>query len=155
MMLSTYEKVSDVLESVCKYHEQLAVFYANLIDKTDQEDVRMCLLYMKGQEENLAHMRAEYLEKAPAKIRDTWMQYGPDQDLLTIPDAQSLGEEFTIDDLVDLWRQLTERLWSFYLDAEYFVDIPEIKELFRKLKSQKEDEKAKMSKDTMFLERHM
>jgi hypothetical protein len=152
-MISTYIQVSNVLEKVRQCHEQRADVYAGLSQKTEKENIRMYLGYMSRGERHMASVLADYCMHAPRTLLDTWMQYGPNYDLLAVPVEPRSGKEMTTDEVVDLSLQQADRRTTFYAEAVQFVDIDELRELFNSLKALEEAQKKDITQNALYLKR--
>jgi len=153
-MKSTYKRVDDLLGMVHRFHKQLAVFYAQLSENSDRERVQMLLQYMSRHERNFAQAMAEYDKETADKLLDTWIQYAPDRDVLSIPQAKDLDKNMTVDDVVKIAMELDEHLARFYSEAARSVDFSELKDFFCKLQEQEQADKAELARNAEMIKHY-
>lgn len=154
-MRPTYKKVTDVLELVRRFHKQLADFYAGLSETSDKERVQMLLDYMSRHERNFEQAFAEYSNEVGRKLLDTWIQYIPDPDMLSVPEMKDLDGNMTVDDVADILMVLDDRLVRFYSEAARRAESVELKEFFGRLKKYEEAEKSKIAENAVNIKRGM
>jgi hypothetical protein len=148
-MKSTYKQVKDLLDVVREYHKQLKQFYTSLSDKTDDKRVQMLLDYMSRYTSNLEEGFAKYTDEVEPKLLDTWIQYVPDPELLSLPDVNNLDINMTVDDVANIAIELDDRLVSFYSEAAERVDYDSLTDVFDRLKEHEQAEKSKITENAV------
>lgn len=144
--METYTKVRDVLEKAREFHQQLTEFYDRLSDRAERDRVEMLLDYMSRHEEGFEEAFDDYTDEGAEKLLETWMQYGPEEDTLDVPDPGELDADMDVDDVVATALDLDDALVRFYEEVAERAKSSDVRDLFRKLREQQESEKAKLKR---------
>ncbi len=152
-MKQTYKQAKDLLDVVRDYHKHLGEFYSKLSDISDDERVQMLLDYLSRYTENIEKGFAEYTEALDPKLLETWIQYVPDPDLLSVPEAEKLDADMSVDDVANIAIELDDHLVRFYSEAAERVDYDTLTDLFDRLKEYEEAEKSKITENAVRIKR--
>jgi rubrerythrin len=143
-MRSTYKTARDILNMIRRFHHQLSEFYEQLSEISEKKRVRMLLEYMSRHEKNFEQALAEYDHETASRVLDAWIQYAPDGDILSIPEAKKLHSDMSVDDVVGIAMELDNHLIKFYSEAERCVDFNILKDFFGRLKEQEQADEAEL-----------
>jgi len=152
---TSYLRVREVLDAVRRFHGQLAGFYAKLTTLAKRERTRMLLGYMVSHERVMEEALRNCDTQTERKYLDTWMQYTPDRDRLSVPVADTFDPQITVEEMVTVMQDLDNRIIDFYTESIQWVDIPELRELFDRLREQERTENIEVAKQAALLEREM
>jgi len=150
-MVATYRQVHDVLNGAVEFHRELEGFYGQLAQKADRKRVQLLLRYMSRHQRDFERGLAKNDDEGMRGLLDTWMQYTPSDQALTIPESDTLHRSITVDEVVELALLLDQRLLDFYLEAARLAKSPEVRDPFRKLARQQQDDKEKLQVNAVLI----
>ena len=92
-----FVQVKEVMRKSCRDHRMVADFFDDLLDSIDDVKLRFLLTNMKDHEDKMAHCIQEYLKVKDSPSLNTWLQYLPDmQEVSLLLDKDCHLDEETI-----------------------------------------------------------
>lgn len=155
MNLMTYAKVSDVLEQVRRFHRRLKEIYADLSEQADRKRIALLLDYLSRHEEQFEKGIEEFQTEGADPLLDTWLQYGPEKEPLSVPAFSDLHAEMGVDEIANEAQRFNDALTAFYEDVAQRAELEEVQRMFRKLAEQQKEDKAKLTIDAQSAKRDL
>ena len=143
--MKVYRKVEEIIFLASEFHGKLEAFYRRLTDKAEKERVGMLLQYLSRHENRLHEGLKRFSAEGQEKLRETRVQYVTGDEQLELP-ATDLSAEMSVNDVLSVALEVDDRLMTFYETVAQSAEMPaEVREMFRRLTEQQEQEKAKLS----------
>ena len=96
-----FVQVREVMKKSCRDHQKVADFFDDLMDSLDDVKLKFILSNMKDHEDKMAHCIQEYLKVKDSPGLNTWLQYLPDmQEVSLLLDEDCDMDEETIVSMV-------------------------------------------------------
>lgn len=96
-----FVQIREVMKKSCRDHKKVAEFFDDLLDSVDDVKLRFILSNMKDHEDKMAHCIQEYLKVKDSPGLNTWLQYLPDmQEVSLLLDENCEMDEETIVSMV-------------------------------------------------------
>jgi hypothetical protein len=145
--MSHFSQVQDLLLHNQQLHTRTASFYSELSGDAEGEMVKMFLNTLVNHETELSHSIQSYVQKAPAKILNTFFQFDHEHsvdDLFTIEFERN---QISCDDVEVLAKRLDEYFCELYEEMSEAVECVMVQELFKNLHLHMVEEKKRLSID--------
>ena len=148
-----FETTREVLEHAREFHRDLKEYYKSLMEKTDQERVRMLLDYLSRHEKNLEEGLARYESEIASKIRDTWFQYPPPKEAVAVCKDIAISniEDLSVDGIVKLALDFDSCIIEMYEAIIKSSDSAEVREIFQSLLNLEKQEELELVRDSLEL----
>jgi len=147
---TTFERAGEVIERAREFHREVSERYAELADEAGRERVRMLLEYLSRHEQSLERTLADYEERAPGEVLDTWLQYVPEAETLERLEPLSrptLGPDTDVGEIVNLGLEVADALIALYRDVARKAPSDEVREAFGNLVEMEQEEKRKLARN--------
>jgi len=143
----SFETAKDVLDHAKDYHRQLAGFYQELKEKSDNERVKMLLDYLISHEKKHETGLSDYESRISSKKLKTWFQYPPSKDNLATCLSLSADNyhDLSLDGVVETAMNLDNCLIQVYDSMISSSDTAEMKDIFRNLKEMEVHEEHELA----------
>ncbi len=139
--MSTFVTVKEVLENVRTFRKQLKLFYAHLAETAGKRELQIYLAYMIRHEENFERVLAANEGKDINHKLDTWMQYGPDTDRLSLPPLNGLKpENMSVEDAECIALVSENAIAAYYAEAAARVQGGDAHDLLMQLAEQQQSD---------------
>ncbi|GMG86675.1 hypothetical protein [Biformimicrobium ophioploci] len=146
--MKTFKQARDVLEDAKKFHQDMADYYTDLQDTTEDARTRLLLDHMIEFETRLANNLKNYGSVAPEKFMNTWLQYTQEENAIDFLRKQELGEKPGIKDINRLSREVDNYFSELYKEVYALIESQEAKEVFDNLKQIQDKERITLSMAT-------
>ena len=144
-----FETARDILDHARDFHNQLGTFYRSLSNQSEKQRVKMLLDYMSQQEGHLEDTLARYKEHVSEKMLNTWFQYPPPKEILSICKEVSLDEkmDLSVDDVIALVVKLDQCLIDLFQDAVEKAKTDALRDVFKNLVEMEKRYKLELIRD--------
>lgn len=140
-----FEKARDAIKHAKSFHVSLYQLYEFMATRENSQKVKLVLDYMIQHEKDLAETLNNYEKNTSTGVLDTWLQYTNDNNILKIPEQETLKSTMSIEDIFELSIGFSDALIEVYKQVEEQVDETELKEIFISLANMQDKEKRKLS----------
>ena len=146
-----FDRTRDIIEHAVAFHRLLANHFSELSRKTDNQRLKMLLLYLVDHENASSEYLIDYSENAPHKVLDTWFQFSNCEErfgeLKSTLRTDNPDEDSIINTLILLYDCMIGQFKSFADKA----DVEPVREVFENIAAHEEKEKRKLIRNTRML----
>ncbi len=128
-----FVQVRDILDHTKEFHKRLSEIYQDLADHEEGVKIKLLLDYIVRHEQHLEKALADYEESASIQILDTWFQFSQDESTLKFPEDIQIKPGLSLEDVIRIGLELDGQVIKVYEDAAANADVPEIRQVFKKL----------------------
>jgi vacuolar-type H+-ATPase subunit C/Vma6 len=129
-----------MLDQVRDFHGQLAEYYHQLSDSSDQQRVKLLLDHMSNHEEHLQESLRDYEEDASEQVMDTWVDCKYCDEVLATCKQIPIIPEASVDSVVKATLDIDNCLVRFYREVAEKVESERVRDVFRNLVEMEESE---------------
>jgi hypothetical protein len=126
-------QVSEILDAVRGVHRQLAARYRELDRAASDERIKLLLEDMERRERKFDRCVAQYESKEGPGVRNTWLQFVPEEVLHIDHLSERLAEPHSLSELVEETLRLNSSLSDAYLALAKQAPTPDLENLFTDL----------------------
>lgn len=145
--MSNFSNIHDFLLHNQKLHSRIAGFYRDLSLKTNDERVKLLLNILQKHELKLVSSVGDYLEKASAKVLDTFVQYDYEKSIEHLFNIESLDNQISSDAVEILAHDFDRYLSELYAGMLEATECEKVQELFENLGQHMVQEKKRLTVD--------
>jgi hypothetical protein len=145
--MSNFSQVHELLLHNQQLHARAANFYSDLANGANSERVKMFLNTLVKHETELSSSLHDYIEKAPAKILNTFFQFDHEHSVEDLFVTDFLHSRVSSDDVEKLATSFDDYFCHLYEEMLEAVDCESVKELFENLRLHMVEEKKRLSID--------
>ena len=140
-----FEKTRDAIKHAQSFHIRLAKLYEFLATNEIPQKVELLLNYLIKHEKDAAQALGNYEKDSSTGILDTYLQFANDQNILKIPEFETLQTDKSIEYIAELAMRFSDELIELYSQVEQEVDEIQLKEIFTNLVEMQKQEKRILS----------
>jgi vacuolar-type H+-ATPase subunit C/Vma6 len=129
-----------MLDQVRDFHGQLAEYYHQLSDSSDQQRVRLLLDHMSNHESQLQESLRDYEEDASEQVMNTWVDCKYCDEVLTTCKQIPIASESSVDSVVQATLDIDNCLVRFYREVAEKVESEKVRDVFLSLVEMEESE---------------
>ena len=145
--MSHFSQVQHLLLHNQQLHARTASFYDELSGEADGERVKMFLNTLVKHETQLSNSMKSYVQKAPAKILNTFFQFDHERSTENLFTIEFDRNQISSDDVEVLANRFDEYFCELYEGMLVTVDCAVVQELFENLHLNMVEEKKRLSID--------
>ncbi|WP_340676509.1 hypothetical protein [Paraglaciecola sp.] len=145
--MSNFSNVYDFLLHNQKLHARIAEFYRRLALDASNERVKMLLSLLVKHELQLLNSMGQYIEKASANVRDTFIQFDREQSVEHLFSTDFDRSQIDSDEVENIAQRFDQYLSELYQGMLEAVECEKVKDLFENLRQHMEEEKKRLSTD--------
>jgi rubrerythrin len=134
-----------MFDQVRDFHGQLADYYHQISESTDQQRVKLLLDHMSVHESELKKSLGAYEEDASRQITDTWVDCQHCNEIFVTCQKTLIAPETSVDDVIRAALDVDNCLMRFYREVAEKVDSESVREVFRNLVDMEESELRKLA----------
>jgi hypothetical protein len=145
--MSNFSQVRDLLLHNQQLHARVAEFYESLCSEAKSERVKMLLNTLVKHESELATSLHTYIDKAPAKILNTFFQFDHEHSVENLFVTEFSPSQISSDDVEKVATGIDDYFCHLYEEMLEAVDCELVQELFENLHLHMVEEKKRLSID--------
>lgn len=138
MPYQTFQQVRDVVSHIQAAHKQLRDALEQPRPDARDPRTRVMLEVLGREEQQLQVALAKYLADGSQALLDTWLQYVPDEDLLTTLHSIRFTRDMSPDEAVARKLEFDEALMALLRQLADETAVPQVREFFSSLLSELE-----------------
>ncbi|KUJ81511.1 hypothetical protein AWR36_013230 [Microbulbifer flavimaris] len=146
--MKTFKQAYEVLKDAEKFHREIADFYRDLMDESEDNRTQLLLKHMIEHEERMAKNLANYGEVAQHKVMKTWLQYTHEESVKDFIQELELSDPPTIKEINTMQRAVDRYFSDLYQAVYGAIESAEVKEVFDDLKQIQDKERITLSMAT-------
>lgn len=146
--MKTFKQAYEVLKDAEKFHREIADFYRDLMDESEDNRTQLLLKHMIEHEERMAKNLANYGEVAQHKVMKTWLQYTHEESVKDFIHGLELSDPPTIKEINTMQRAVDRYFSDLYQAVYGAIESAEVKEVFDDLKQIQDKERITLSMAT-------
>lgn len=128
----SYIQVKDIFDYLRKSHRRFRDAVVAASD-SDGERTDAILKFVKDEEREMNKALRQYEAQSADGIRETWLQYQPDEALQDVLQSVEEAEQLDAREMLDYVRQFDTTLVDFYARAAEQVSAPRVREMFESM----------------------
>ena len=145
--MSNFSQVHELLLHNQHLHARTGEFYTFLSNQAKNERVKMLLNTLVKHESELSSSLQAYIEKAPAKILNTYFQFDHENDVEDLFVTNFDSVQINTDDVEIMATAFDDYFCHLYSEMQDAVDCVIVQDLFENLHEHMIEEKKKLSID--------
>lgn len=145
--MSNFSQVHELLLHNQQLHSRTADFYQALAGEANSERVKMFLDTLVKHETELSNSLHNYIEKAPAKILNTYFQFDHEHSVEDLFATNFVRSQVSSDDVETIATKIDDYFCHLYEEMLEAVDCSLVQELFDNLRLHMVEEKKRLSID--------
>jgi F0F1-type ATP synthase delta subunit len=145
--MSHFSQVQELLLHNQQLHSRTAKFYQALAGEAASERVQMFLFTLVKHETELSISLHDYIEKAPAKILNTYFQFDHEHSVEDLFATNFVRSKVSSDDVETMATNFDNYFCHLYEALLDVVDCNLVQELFENLRLHMVEEKKRLSID--------
>jgi rubrerythrin len=134
-----------MLDQIRDFHGQLAEYYAQLSDKTEQQRVKMLLDHMSSHEQDLQSSLAAYEDGASRQVMDTWVDCSHCDEIIATCKQTPIAPETSVDGVIGVAMDVDRCLLHFYREAAEKAETESVRDVFKNFIEMEEAELRKLA----------
>jgi rubrerythrin len=134
-----------MLDQIRDFHGQLAEYYAQLSDKTEQQRVKMLLDHMSGHERDLQSSLAAYEDGAASQVMDTWVDCIHCDEIIATCKQTPIAPDTSVDGVIGVAMDVDRCLLHFYREAADKAETETVRDVFKNFIDMEEAELRKLA----------
>jgi rubrerythrin len=138
-------QVRNMLDQIRDFHGQLAEYYAQLSDKTEQQRVKMLLDHMSGHEQDLQSSLAAYEDGAASQVMDTWVDCSHCDEIIATCKLTPIAPETSVEGVIGVAMDVDRCLLHFYREAADKAETETVRDVFKNFIDMEEAELRKLA----------
>jgi rubrerythrin len=138
-------QVRNMLDQIRDFHGQLAEYYAQLSDKTEQQRVKMLLDHMSGHEQDLQSSLAAYEDGAASQVMDTWVDCSHCDEIIATCKQTPIAPETSVEGVIGVAMDVDRCLLHFYREAADKAETETVRDVFKNFIDMEEAELRKLA----------
>ena len=143
--MTNFSTVRETLIHNQHLHGRIAQFYRQLASKTNNHQAEALLQVLAKHESELMTFLGEYIEKASAKVLDTFYQFDREQYLESLFISEVKASEVSCDMINSLAQRIEQYFRDIYQQMADANDNDEVKALFDNLRQHMEQQQKRLS----------
>ena len=140
-----FMQVRNMLDQIRDFHGQLAEYYAQLSDKTEQQRVKMLLDHMSGHEQDLQSSLAAYEDGAASQVMDTWVDCSHCDEIIATCKQTPIAPETSVEGVIGVAMDVDRCLLHFYREAADKAETETVRDVFKNFIDMEEAELRKLA----------
>ncbi|GAB3012376.1 hypothetical protein [Bowmanella dokdonensis] len=145
--MGNFSDVRELLVHNKQLHLRTAVFYKDLAEQTGNPRAAMLLNTLCRHEAQLAEELKRYMEEAPEKVLNTYIQYDRRKDSNGLFETDFAPANCSESDVERLANQVDEYFSQLYAEMAQSADVQPVSEMFDNLYDHIMEEKKRLSTD--------
>tara|TARA_R110001599_G_scaffold61265_2_gene170220 strand:- start:5670 stop:6164 length:495 start_codon:yes stop_codon:yes gene_type:complete len=147
LSMSNFSQVRELLQHNQQLHARASTFYQDLAFQADNERVKMLLATLAKHEAELCTSMLGYIQKAPAKILNTYFQFDHEHGVDDLFANKFVTCSITSSQVEAIATDLDNYFCDLYQEMVDAVDCQQVQELFEHLHLHMIEEKKRLSID--------
>ena len=146
-LMSNFSQIHELLLHNQHLHARTGQFYSDLSLQAENERVKMLLNTLVKHETELSSSLKAYIEKAPAKILNTYFQFDHEHNVEELFVTSFEPAQVNTDDVEIMATAFDDYFCHLYSEMQDAVDCVMVQDLFENLHEHMMEEKKKLSID--------
>ena len=140
-----FETARQAINHAKSFHIRLGKFYALLATDENSQKAALLLNYLIKHEKDAADALGNYEKDTSTGVLDTYLQFANDQNILQIPEFETLQTDKLIEYVAELAMKFSDELIELYSQVAQEVDEIQLTEIFTNLVDMQKQEKRILS----------
>lgn len=145
--MSNFSTVDDFLSHTQKLHARITQFYGALSVDASNERVKMLLDILTRHELELLSFIDDYIEKSPAKVRDTFIQFDREEDIDYLFKTDFERNQINAEDVEVIAHRFDQYFSDLYKGISETDEYDKVQDVFENLRQHMEEQKKRLSID--------
>ena len=140
-----YLQVKNMLDQIHDFHGQLAEYYNQVSNSTEQQRIKMLLEHMSKHEQDLQEGLRAYEETAPQGAMNTYVDCEYCNEILVTCKQTLIAPETSVEGVMRVAMDVDNCLMRFFREAAQQAETESVREIFRNLVEMEEAELRKLA----------
>ena len=148
--MHTFKQVIEVIDYNQMIHGRLRTFFVALNENRQPEKVTMMLNFLIREHGRSEEILARLKEECHLSILNSWMQFSPSIKIFELIDNHMVGSLISLEQVVQLVREINEALISYYHEAANESELPKVRLIFENLAEMEVYDNQKQLRASLF-----